>query len=137
MPRAIPRLAPPVAATSDARLASRAAMFILAITVLRLTWLAREPYPLYGDEAQYWTWAQSFDWGYFSKPPLIAWLIAWTSAMVGQNEFGVRVAAPLAHAAIALLVADLGRRLFDARTGAWAGVIYASLPAVRLSGMLF
>ncbi|MBI3513864.1 MAG: glycosyltransferase family 39 protein [Proteobacteria bacterium] len=114
-------------------MASRAAMFILAVTVFRLMWLAREPYPLYGDEAQYWTWAQALDWGYYSKPPLIAWLIAITTNLVGDTEFGVRVAAPVCHAIIALIVAELGRRLFDARTGAWSGALYVALPAVSLS----
>ena len=27
------------------------------------------------DEAQYWTWSQSFEWGYFSKPPLLPGLL--------------------------------------------------------------
>ncbi len=108
-------------------------MFILAITVFRLMWLARDPYPLYGDEAQYWVWAQTFDWGYYSKPPLIAWLISLSTALVGDNEFGVRVAAPICHALTALMVAELGRRLYDVKTGAWSGALYASLPAVSVS----
>src|SRR5215472_10311570 len=111
-------------------------MFILAVTVFRLMWLAREPYPLYGDEAQYWTWAQALDWGYYSKPPVIAWLIAITTALVGDNEFGVRIAAPVCHAVIALSIGALGKRLFDVRTGAWSGALYASLPAVSVSCML-
>src|SRR5215510_533453 len=28
------------------------------------------------DEAQYWTWSRALDFGYFSKPPMIAWVIA-------------------------------------------------------------
>ena len=111
-------------------------MFILAVTLMRVLWLAREPYPLYGDEAQYWTWAQALDWGYYSKPPLIAWLIAATTKLIGDNEFGVRVAAPICHAVIALIISELGRRRFDARTGAWSGALYVTLPAVSLSSML-
>ncbi|HUA52006.1 MAG TPA: glycosyltransferase family 39 protein [Candidatus Sulfotelmatobacter sp.] len=131
-----PSRAAPGAVTAEARQASRAAMFILALTVFRLMWLARAPYPLYGDEAQYWTWAQALDWGYVSKPPLIAWLIGITTSLVGDNEFGVRVASPICHAVTALMIAELGRRLYDARTGAWSGVLYASLPAVSVSAML-
>ena len=111
-------------------------MFILAVTMLRVFWLAHDPYPLYGDEAQYWTWAQALDWGYASKPPLIAWLIAATTSLLGDTEFGVRAAAPVCHALIALIVTELGRRLFDARTGAWSGALYVSLPAVSLSSGL-
>ena len=99
-------------------------------------WLARAPYPLYGDEAQYWTWAKALDWGYVTKPPLIAWLIGITTALVGDNEFGVRVASPICHAVTALIIAEIGRRLYDIRTGAWSGALYASLPAVSVSAML-
>ncbi|MET0689113.1 MAG: hypothetical protein ABWY38_07955, partial [Methyloceanibacter sp.] len=28
------------------------------------------------DEAQYWTWSRALDFGYFSKPPMIAWSFA-------------------------------------------------------------
>ena len=136
MPSSAPSRAAPRALTADARLASRSAMFILALTVFRLMWLARDPYPLYGDEAQYWTWAQALDWGYYSKPPLIAWLIGVTTALVGDNEFGVRVASPVMHAVTALIIAEIGRRLYDARTGAWSGALYAALPAVSVSSML-
>lgn len=122
--------------TAEARLVSRAAMVILAVTVFRLMWLARDPYPLYGDEAQYWTWAQALDWGYYSKPPLIGWLIAFTTNLAGNTEFGVRIAAPVLHAIIALMIADTGRRLFDARTGAWSGALYVTLPAVSVSSVL-
>lgn len=133
---AIARSAVAAPIPEDARILSRASLFILAATVIRMLWLASQPYPLYGDEAQYWTWAQALDWGYYSKPPMIAWIIALTTKLAGDNEFGVRVASPLCHAAVALLIADLGRRLFDARTGAWSGVIYVTLPAVSLSSML-
>lgn len=42
------------------------------------------------DEAQYWTWSQNLDWGYYSKPPGIAWEIALGTSLFGNNEFGVR-----------------------------------------------
>ena len=33
-------------------------------------------FDLFGDEAQYWIWSQNPDFGYYSKPPLLAWIIA-------------------------------------------------------------
>lgn len=42
------------------------------------------------DEAQYWTWSQALDWGYYSKPPGIAWQIWLGTKLFGQTEFGVR-----------------------------------------------
>jgi 4-amino-4-deoxy-L-arabinose transferase-like glycosyltransferase len=42
------------------------------------------------DEAQYWTWSQALDWGYYSKPPGIAWEIALGTSLFGNTELGVR-----------------------------------------------
>lgn len=42
------------------------------------------------DEAQYWTWSQALDFGYYSKPPGIAWEIALGTWLFGNTELGVR-----------------------------------------------
>lgn len=51
------------------------------------------PLSLGPDEAQYWTWSQALDIGYFSKPPGIAYQIAATTALIGNTELGVRASA--------------------------------------------
>lgn len=45
------------------------------------------------DEAQYWTWSQYLDWGYYSKPPGIAWEIWFGTKLFGNTELGVRFGA--------------------------------------------
>src|ERR1035437_520888 len=36
------------------------------------------PFRLSDDEAHYWEWSRHLDYGYYSKPPGIAWLLyAW------------------------------------------------------------
>jgi hypothetical protein len=114
----------------------RTAAVVIAITVLRLVWLAVQPAGLYPDEAQYWFWAQTPAFGYYSKPPLIAWLIALTTGMFGDGEFAVRLSAPLLHAAAAGFVYGIGARLYDRRTGFWAALAYASMPGVSLSAFV-
>jgi 4-amino-4-deoxy-L-arabinose transferase-like glycosyltransferase len=42
------------------------------------------------DEAQYWTWSKELSYGYYSKPPGIAWQIAFGTWLFGDTEFGVR-----------------------------------------------
>lgn len=42
------------------------------------------------DEAQYWTWAKELSYGYYSKPPGIAWQIAAGCYFFGDTELGVR-----------------------------------------------
>jgi hypothetical protein len=91
---------------------------------------------LFFDEAQYWAWSEAPALGYFSKPPLIAWIIGASTAVCGVGEACVRLSAPLLHTATALAVFWLGRRLYDARIGALAALAFATLPGVSLSAGL-
>src|SRR5271166_2824787 len=92
---------------------------VLLITGLRLFWLAIQPGDLYPDEAQYWVWSRHLALGYYSKPPLVAWLIALTTAIFGESEFAIRLSAPLLHAGTAIFVYGVGARLYDDRVGFW------------------
>ena len=107
-----------------------------AVTALRLLWLWLQPAGLYPDEAQYWFWAQHLAFGYYSKPPLVAWLIALTTAGFGDSEFAIRLAAPLLHAIAAGLVYLIAARLYDRRTGLWSALAYLTAPGVSLSAFI-
>ena len=109
---------------------------VLAITVLRLLWLVFQPADLYPDEAQYWFWAQHPALGYYSKPPLVAWLIAATTGLFGDSEAAIRLSAPLLHACTAVFVYATGSRLYDVRAGLWSALAYASLPGASISAFI-
>jgi 4-amino-4-deoxy-L-arabinose transferase-like glycosyltransferase len=109
---------------------------VLLVTAARLVWLALGKADLYPDEAQYWWWGQHLAFGYYSKPPVVAWLIRLTTSIFGEDELAVRLAAPLLHFAAALAVFGLARRLYDARVAAWSAVIYATLPGVSASALI-
>ena len=38
------------------------------------------------DEAQYWTWSRELAFGYFSKPPMIAWVIRGSTKICGNRR---------------------------------------------------
>jgi 4-amino-4-deoxy-L-arabinose transferase-like glycosyltransferase len=109
---------------------------VAAITALRLIWLAFQPADLFPDEAQYWVWSQRLALGYYSKPPLVAWLIALTTGLFGDGELAVRLSAPLLHAGAALFVYGIGARLYDQAVGFWSALTYASLPGVSVSAFI-
>ncbi len=88
------------------------------------------------DEAQYWDWSRHVAFGYVSKPPMIAWVIAATTGLFGDSEAGIRAAAPLLHAITALALYALGTRLYDKQTGFWCAVVYATLPSVAYSSLV-
>jgi dolichyl-phosphate-mannose-protein mannosyltransferase len=109
---------------------------VAAITALRIVWLLVQPYDLYPDEAQYWFWAKHLAFGYYSKPPLVAWLIGLTTWLFGNSEFAIRLAAPLLHAGTAVFVYAIGVRLYDRRVGLWSALVYATLPGVSVSAFI-
>ncbi|HEX6867106.1 MAG TPA: glycosyltransferase family 39 protein [Caulobacteraceae bacterium] len=119
--------------TSDDTRAWRLALWLVgALTILRLAVLFMTPLELYPDEAQYWLWSRTLDFGYFSKPPMIAWLIAGTTTL-GNEEAFVRLAAPLLNALTALALFGVGQRLFGWKTGLVACLVYSLMPGVQLA----
>lgn len=109
---------------------------VALLTALRLIALAGDAIPLYGDEAQYWIWSRDLAFGYWSKPPMIAWLIRAGTELLGDREMGVRLFAPLLHAGTAGWIYGIGAGLFDKRVGAWSALLYALLPGVSTSAMI-
>ena len=109
---------------------------LLALLAFRVTALYFNGTDLFFDEAQYWAWSEEPALGYFSKPPLIAWLIGAATTACGIGEACVRMPSPLLHTATALAVFWLGRRLYDARIGALSALAFATLPGVSLSAGL-
>ncbi len=104
-----------------------------AILVLRLAALALNPTDLFFDEAQYWTWSLEPAFGYYSKPPLIAWAIALSTGLCGSSEMCIRLPSPIFHTATAAAVYMLGARLYGPRTGFLSALAFATLPGVSLS----
>lgn len=108
----------------------------LGIAVFRLVVLAIGQMPLYLDEAQYWFWGQDLAFGYFSKPPLIGWAIAATTAVCGDGPACVKASSALAYGVATVFVYLLARNLFGIRTGVLAAIGFATMPGVAFSGFI-
>ena len=48
---------------------------LMTLLILRLLSIYISKIDLFFDEAQYWAWSLNLDFGYFSKPPFLAWSI--------------------------------------------------------------
>lgn len=107
------------------------------VTAARIALLFDNPIGLYFDEAQYWMWSNSLEWGYFTKPPLVAWVIGLTTTLAGSDaEWAIRIGAPIAHAVAASALFALGRSMYGAWPGFWAGFGWLMLPGVWFSSSL-
>lgn len=110
---------------------------IVALTLWRVVTLFFNGTDLYVDEAQYWFWGQELDWGYYSKPPLIGWIIRASVELAGSDAAPfVRLPAPLFHGLTALIMLWGAGRLLPAMQAALVGLAYATLPAVSLGSAL-
>src|SRR5271154_3356897 len=70
--------------TNALRFRCLALTMITLASVGRLLYLAWDcPLDLAQDEAHYWDWSRNLDWSYYSKGPLIAWLIRLSVELFG------------------------------------------------------
>ena len=114
------------------------ALFSIAccITMIRIITLLVSSANLGPDESQYWFWSREPAFGYFSKPPLIAWIIALTTGLFGNTEWAVRLSAPLLHAGTAGFLFLTARQLYGSHTAFWSGVAWLTAPGVILSSFV-
>ena len=110
--------------------------FCLFLLMFRLATVVFMTPGLGPDEAQYWRWSTDFDWGYYSKPPLIAWTIGLTTGIFGDAEWAVRFAVPFYHTATGYLIFLATRHFWSGTAGVFAGLVYLLMPGVWLSSTI-
>jgi 4-amino-4-deoxy-L-arabinose transferase-like glycosyltransferase len=106
--------------------------FLALWTLLNLLYLAFAcTHDLAPDEAHYWHWSRHLDWSYYSKGPLVAWLIRVSCGLFGDTMFAVRLPAALCGTAILaglyVLVSDV---LKDRRLALGTMLAAATLPGL-------
>ncbi|MEO0320617.1 MAG: glycosyltransferase family 39 protein, partial [Pseudomonadota bacterium] len=111
-------------------------IFLIVIVCVRLIALGTSQLDLGPDETQYWFWAQSPAFGYFSKPPMIAWLIGATTGLFGDASWAVRLASPLLHGGTACFLFALTHHLYDRKIAFWAGTGWLIMPGIAFSATL-
>lgn len=109
---------------------------VLVVAAVRLVGLTVSSAEFYVDEAQYWVWAQTPSWGYFSKPPLIAWITAGAARLCGDGEACLRAPSTLAWAVTALIVFTIGGTLYGRRTALLAGLSALLAPGAAFSSRI-
>ncbi len=110
-----------------------AAVFIARIGVMLMFVSGAD---LAGDEAYYWDWGRRPDWCYYSKPPMIGWLMGVIGWLTGNAEWGIRFAALLLGTATLVIVHRIALVLFDARTAFLTAVLVQLTPALAALNLL-
>ncbi|HSQ56043.1 MAG TPA: glycosyltransferase family 39 protein, partial [Gemmata sp.] len=103
------------------------------------------PLDLAPDEAHYWDWSLRLDWSYYSKGPLVAWLIRGSCELLGPlsvSQTGdlaaaIRFPAILFHVALLAGWYILAAGIFRApRLGLAVVACALALPLVRAGAVL-
>jgi len=91
---------------------------------------------LYADEAYYWGWSRSFDFGYYSKPPMVAWLIMLSTSICGDGFICIKIASPIVYMLTTINIYFLAKELFDEKIAFYSAIAFVMLPAVWLSSLI-
>jgi 4-amino-4-deoxy-L-arabinose transferase-like glycosyltransferase len=111
-------------------------LILVALTVIRLIGLAYSEVDLFFDESQYWAWSRELAFGYFSKPPLLAWVIAGAEAVCGSAEACIRAPAPVFYLGTSLVSYAIAKALYDETTAFWAAILLALSGGVAFSSRI-
>ena len=112
-------------------------LFLGFLAAFHLWFINSGHFNLAPDEAHYWAWSKRLDWSYYSKGPMVAYLIALSTRLGGDTEFFVRLPAVLLSTGTALLTFLLAERICRSR---WAGLeavlLLAAMPLAEAGSIL-
>ncbi len=109
---------------------------LAAVAVVRLIGLHLSVVDLFPDESQYWAWSRALAFGYSSKPPLLAWVIAAATHVCGNTEACIRAPAPIFYFATSLTVYAIACQLYDGRVAFFAAVSVGLATGVAFSARI-
>jgi len=114
------------------------ALVIIALSfAVRYWFVSSGQLNLVQDEAQYWDWIRRPQLSYYSKGPLIAWVIATWCNVFGSTELGVRFGAVIGMAGIqAAIYFGVSRVWREYRMAVYAVFVAATIPLLNGLGIL-
>lgn len=106
--------------------------------LFRLGYTLLGPLDLAADEAYYWTWSRVLDWNYYSKGPLIAYIMAFGTALAGNTELGIRWPTLVFSLLTVGFAKALYEKLFPERPEGilWLALLYCCAPVLMVGGIL-
>ena len=105
-------------------------LFLVAITLYRLVVLLQPQFSLFYDEAYYYHWSLNPDFGYYSKPPMVAWFIWLSTSLFGYSAFAVKLPASLLYGATSIVIFQTIKRYANTSNAAIGGIVFLCIPMV-------
>ena len=110
---------------------------VIILILLKIVALNFTTFNLFGDEAQYWLWSKDVDFGYYSKPPLLSWIIRVYTEILGNSFIVLKLLPSFVYLLVAWSVYNLlinsGLNKKDSLSGC---LIFLFIPAVSVSSFI-
>jgi 4-amino-4-deoxy-L-arabinose transferase-like glycosyltransferase len=107
---------------------------LIVFTIFKLFYATR--IPITGDEAYHWEWSRHLALGYYDHPPLVAWLIAFFTAIGGNSLLWTRLTALICVTGTSYFTYRFGRELGGGRVGVGAGLFSLAANAMMIGSIL-
>ncbi|MEW6408832.1 MAG: glycosyltransferase family 39 protein [Nitrospirota bacterium] len=112
-------------------------LIMLAVTLLRILYIKYGPLDLSTEEAQYWEWSRRLDLSYYSKGPMVAYIIYILTKIGGNTELAVRTGAVVISILISILLYIFTKDIFKSERAAFfAGVVPQVTPLFAAGSIL-
>lgn len=111
-------------------------VLLLAILVVRGGFLFSNGLNLIGDESYYWDWSRQPDWCYYSKPPMVAWLIGIFTWLLGDYTAVVRMPTLLLGTLFLFYFHATAKAFYGGRAAALALLLVLATPINVLANFL-
>ena len=110
---------------------------IFLLIVFKIIAICYTDFSLYGDEAQYWLWSQKLDFGYYSKPPLLAWFLNGYTGVFGNSFVSLKIFPVVIYLFISYAIYVLCTSLSFNKKNSWlCAISFLIIPAASLSSFL-
>jgi 4-amino-4-deoxy-L-arabinose transferase-like glycosyltransferase len=116
---------------------TRLFIFLLMFSLFRIYYIQNGPLDLSPDEAHYWEWSRRLDLSYYSKGPMIAYIIYLSASIFGDTVFGIRIMAVIFSALSSIFLYSLGKNLYDEKVGLSSAILMHIVPVFSAFGVLF
>lgn len=114
-------------------------LFLSALSIFRIYYILHGPIDLSPDEAHYWEWSRRLDLSYYSKGPMIAYLIAAATSLFGDNVFGVRIMAVIFSALSSIFLFRLVDSIYKDKQSIalFSAILLQIIPLFSPFGVIF
>ncbi|MBN1573031.1 MAG: glycosyltransferase family 39 protein [Deltaproteobacteria bacterium] len=109
---------------------------IVTFAVVRILYIMYGPLNLVCDEAYFWDWSRKLDLSYYDQGSITAYIIAFTTALFGDTELGVRIGAVFFMAAATVVFYIAATDMFKSPGAGFAAALLFNLMPMSLAGGL-